>query len=123
MRVVAYVCACKFVWLHMGLIVRVCVRLVVYVVASVIGCLIVGLCGCVYVCGWSCACLCVVMCGCVSTARLCLFVCAPVPVHGKCESNRGDAAIKKWGPISVPKQGSFFILQWCRTPLHIHVNT
>ena len=116
-------CACIFVWLHVGLIVRVCVRLVVYVVASVIGCLIVGLCGCVYVCGWLCACLCVVVCGCVSTARLCLFVCAPAPVHGKGESNGGDAVIKKRGAISVPKRGSLFILQWCRTPLHMHVCT
>ena len=95
-------------WLHVSLIVRVYVRLVVYVVASVIGCLIVGLCGCVYVCGWSCACLCVVMCGCVSTARLCLFVCAPAPVHGKGESNGGDAVIKKRGGEFRCQNGGHF---------------
>ena len=116
---VACVCVCIFVWLHVGLIVRVRVRLVVYAVASVIGCLIVGLCGCVYMCGWLCACLCVVMCSCVCTAWLCLFVCASVPAPSKGEGNWCDAAIKKRGAISVSKRRSFFVLQWCRTPLRM----
>ena len=118
--VCVFVCGCLCVGVRVRLIVRVCVRLVVYVVASVIGCLIVGLCGCVYVCGWLCACLCVVMCSCVCTAWLCLFVCASVPAPSKGEGNWCDAAIKKRGAISVPKRGSFFVLQWCRTPLRMH---
>ena len=76
-----------------------------------------------HVCGWLCACLCVVMCSCVCTAWLCLFVCASVPAPSKGEGNWCDAAIKKRGAISVPKRGSLFVLQWCRTPFSMHVYT
>ena len=75
-----------------------------------IGCLIVGLCGCVYVYGWLCACLCVVMCGYVCTAWLCLFVCACVPAPGKGEGNGGDAAIKKTGGNFGAKTGVTFCI-------------
>ena len=64
MRAVLCVCVCISVWLHMGLLVRVCVRLVVHGVASVIGCLIVGLCGCVWLV------VCLSVCGYV---RLCVY--------------------------------------------------